>query len=187
MAKKVYELQIKLMNSEPLIWRRFIVEPDILLVDLHRIIMTVMGWTNSHLHQFSHNNIDYAPKEFELENSKDSRITKLDTLLKRVNDSILYEYDFGDGWAHEVILEKIFETLGKNPIPLCIGGERHCPPENCGGVWGYTNLLKIISDPKNEEYEGMLAWLGGKFNPEDFDIKKVNQKLKKKDFGCIWL
>lgn len=187
MAKKVYELQIKLLESKPLIWRRIIVKPDTLLVDLHRIIQTTMGWTNSHLHQFSDDKITYAPKEFEVEFTRDSRTIKLNTILQKNKDSILYEYDFGDGWEHEIILEKIFEDDDINQIPRCIGGERHCPPEDCGGISGYEDLLKIISNPKNEEYKEMLVWLGGKFNPEDYDMKKINQKLKKKDFGCIWL
>jgi len=187
MTKKIYQLQIKLLESKPLIWREIIIRPDTLLVDLHRIIQTTMGWTNSHLHQFSHDNIDYAPEEFELEGSQDSRTTKLNTILKKEKDSILYKYDFGDAWEHEIILEKISEDDNKNQIPRCIGGERHCPPEDCGGIWGYEDLLKIISHPKHKEYKGMLTWLGEKFNPEQFDLKAVNQQLKKKDFGCIWL
>lgn len=144
MIKQIYQLQIILVDSKPKIWRKIIVNPDTLLVDLHRIIQTTMGWTNSHLHKFKDGNYDYAPKEFELDGSKNSRTTKLNKLLKKDKESIIYEYDFGDGWKHEVILEKIIEVDEKNQIPQCIDGKRNCPPEDCGGVWGYEDLLKIM-------------------------------------------
>lgn len=187
MTKKVYQLKITLVDSKPKIWRKILVNPDTLLVDLHRIIQTTMGWTNSHLHQFNDGNYDYAPKEFELENSKNSRTTKLNKLLKKDNDCILYEYDFGDGWEHEIILEKINDNDEKTQIPRCIDGKRNCPPDDCGGIWGYEDLLKIISDKKHDEHQEMIDWLGGKFDPEYFNITAINKLLKKKDFGCIWL
>lgn len=161
--------------------------PDTLLVDLHRIIQTTMGWTNSHLHQFKDGNYCYAPKEFELEETKNSRTIKLNKILKKEKQGILYEYDFGDGWEHEILLEKIIEDDEKNQIPRCIDGKRNCPPDDCGGIWGYEDLLKTISDKNNKEYEEIMTWLGGKFDPEYFNMTGINKSLKKKDFGCIWL
>ncbi len=187
MTKKVYQLKITLVESNPEIYRKIIVNPDVLLVDLHRIIQTTMGWTNSHLHQFSDGNYDYAPKEFEVECSKNSRTVKLNKLLKKEKERIIYEYDFGDGWVHEIILEKIFEEDEKNQVPRCIEGKRNCPPEDCGGIWGYEDLLNVISDKKHEDYKDMMRWLGGKFDPEEFNINAINKELKKKDYGCIWL
>ena len=84
-----------------------------------------------------------------------------------------YEYDFGDGWEHEVVLEKILQSVVGNKYPQCIGGERACPPEDCGGVWGYANLLKIIANPTHPEYQELMEWLGDSFNPEEFDPKLV--------------
>ncbi|MBI4646520.1 MAG: plasmid pRiA4b ORF-3 family protein [Bacteroidia bacterium] len=187
MTKKVYQLKMTLVGSKPKIWRQIIVNPDTLLVDLHRIIQTTMGWSNSHLHQFNDRTYVYAPKEFELEHSKNSRTIKLNPLLKKEKERIIYEYDFGDGWEHEIILEKILEDDEKNQIPRCIGGKRNCPPEDCGGIWGYEDLLKIISDKKHEDYKEMTEWLGEKFDPEYFNLTATNKLLKKKDFGCIWL
>lgn len=161
--------------------------PDTLLVDLHRIIQTTMGWTNSHLHQFKDGNYYYAPKEFEVEETKNSRTIKLNKILKKEKQGILYEYDFGDGWEHEILLEKIIEDDEKNQIPRCIDGKRNCPPDDCGGIWGYEDLLKTISDKNNKEYEEIMTWLGGKFDPEYFNMTEINKSLKKKDFGCIWL
>jgi len=187
MTKQVYQLKITLVESKPKIWRKILVNPDVLLVDLHRIIQTTMGWTNSHLHQFNDGNYDYAPKEFELEYSKNSRTVKLNKLMKKEKDVLLYEYDFGDGWEHEIILEKIIEEDEKNQIPRCIDGKQNCPPEDCGGIWGYEDLLKVIKDKKHDEYEKMMEWLGEEFDPDYFNINEVNKLLKQKDFGCIWL
>ena len=184
----IYQLQITLAHSKPKIWRRILVKPDTLLVDLHRIIQSTMGWTNSHLHLFQDDLMnEYAPKEFEVENAKNSRTVKLNTILKKEKHRILYEYDFGDGWEHEIILEKIIKEDEKNQIPRCVDGKRNCPPDDCGGIWGYEELLKVISNPKHKEYKSMIEWLGGKFDPEYFNLNEINKLLSQKDFGCIWL
>jgi len=185
--KKVYQLKITLIDSNPKIWRQILVNPDTLLVDLHRIIQTIMGWTNSHLHQFTDGINFYAPNEFEIEESINSRTVKLNKILRQEKEGIFYEYDFGDGWEHVIVLEKIIDEDEKNQIPRCLDGKRHCPPENCGGIWGYEDLLKIISNKKNEELKETMDWLGGKFDPDYFNLKEINKQLKEKDFGCIWL
>ncbi len=187
MYTTVYQLQITLLQSNPLIWRKILVDPNTLLVDLHRIIQTTMGWTNSHLHEFKVKNSSYAPIEFEVENAKNSRTVKLSKVLKEQYDQMLYEYDFGDSWNHSIILEDFVSENENNQIPRCIGGARNCPPEDCGSMSGYRDLLQIISNPKHNEYKETITWLGGKFDPEYFDIIKINQLLKEPDFGCIWL
>lgn len=163
------------------------INSDILLVDLHRIIQTTMGWTNSHLHLFSDGIFEYSPKEFEVENTKNSRIVRLDKILKEEKSKINYEYDFGDGWEHDLILEKILTPDNQLQVPKCIAGKRNCPPEDCGGIWGYSDMLEILKQTDHEEYESYLEWLGGNFDPEYFDMDDINERLKKKDFGCIWL
>jgi len=187
MVKAVYQLKITLKDSSPEIWRRIIVDPDVLLVDFHRILQTTMGWTNSHLHLFHDGKYEYSPREFEVEETIDSRSVKLNEILTGENQAILYEYDFGDGWVHDIVLEKIIEEEEKGQIPRCIGGERNCPPEDCGGMGGYEELLEIISDPEHEEHEGTLQWLGGSYDPEHFNMDEVNERLSQKDYGCLWL
>ncbi len=177
MTKQVYQLKITLAGSKPKIWRRVLVSPDLLLADLHRIIQTAMGWTNSHLHLFSDGSTDYAPIEFELEDAKSYAKLRMNKFLKENKDKILYEYDFGDGWRHEILLEKVIAVDEKDHIPVCTGGKRNCPPEDCGGIWGYENLLEIISDPTHEEYEDTIEWLGDEFDPEYFDVVEVNELL----------
>jgi hypothetical protein len=187
MSKKIYQIQIALKGSKPKIWRRILIDSDILLVDFHRIIQTTMGWTNSHLHVFSDGIEEYSPKEFEVEYAKDSRTVRLDKILKEENSTINYEYDFGDGWEHIIKLEKILTPNDKLQTPQCIAGKRNCPPEDCGGIWGYSDMLEILKQPEHKEYESYIEWLGDDFDPEYFNKDAINEMLKGKDFGCIWL
>ncbi len=183
MSQQIYQIQISLSGTKPKIWRRLLVYSDTLLFDLHRIIQTAMGWTNSHLHTFTDGMTDYAPEELEIEEAENSRKVKLSTILKKEKSKIRYEYDFGDGWNHEILLEKIIKEEVGGQIPCCIKGKRNCPPEDCGGVWGYVDLLQTISNPKHEDYKSMMEWLGGEFDPEYFDMIKINQNLKQKNYG----
>lgn len=188
MPKQIYQIQVVLTDTKPKIWRRLLVNSDTLLVDLHRIIQTAMGWTNSHLHLFNDGKSDYSPEEFEVEGHKNSRKVKLSTILKKEKSKIQYEYDFGDGWIHDIILELIIKDEDEaGQIPRCISGKRSCPPEDCGGTYGYIDLLQIVSNPQHEEYEEMMEWLDNNFDPDYFDIDDINNSLKQKDYGCIWI
>lgn len=180
-----YQLKISLNNIKPLIWRRFVVNSDIKLPDLHKVIQTVMGWTNSHLHQFIVDGKFYSePDNDSLLEYTDYKKIILNQVLSEEKKSITYEYDFGDGWEHEILLEKILPNHIKK-YPYCTEGERSCPPEDCGGPPGYEELLKILSDPGDDEYDEIIEWLGDDFDPEYFDIDEINDMLKDKDYGCI--
>lgn len=184
-SKDNYQLKITLNYSKPAIWRRFIVNSDMKLPDLHKVIQTVMGWSNSHLHQFiAGNNFYSLPDDDSFTESIDYRKIKLSQILAKEKQSIVYEYDFGDGWEHKIVLEKILHNH-EQKLPLCIDGKRNCPPEDCGGPGGYENLLEIISDPGNEEYDEMIDWLGDDFDPDYFNIEVINDMLKEKNYGCI--
>lgn len=187
MAKKIYQIKIELIDIKPEIWRRILVDSDILLVDFHRIIQTVMGWTNSHLHMFSDGIEYYSPEEFEVDNTIDSGTVGLDEILHEEQSQIAYEYDFGDGWEHAITLEKILPPDNQTQIPKCVAGKRNCPPEDCGGIWGYAEMLEVLKQPDHEEYESYIEWLGEIFDPEYFDKDEINTMLKRKDFGCLWL
>jgi hypothetical protein len=183
-SKNVFQIKIVLKYIKPPIWRRILVEDSIKLPDFHKIIQTVMGWTESHLHQFIAQERYYGKSsEDTFGETIDYKNIKLKTILKYEKDKIKYEYDFGDGWEHEIILEKIFknQTLEK---PLCVMGKRSCPPEDCGGPYGYMDMLKILSDPKNEDYEEYKSWIGEDFDSEYFDKEVVNILLTKKHYGC---
>ena len=188
MKEYIYQIYISLKGSKPKIWRRILTKPDITLFDFHKIVQTVMGWTNSHLHQFVKGREFYSPEDldegFELEADNDSKKVKLNFLLKTENDKIIYEYDFGDGWQHDIILEKILTAEKTLQIPSCIGGKGGCPPEDCGGIWGYEHIKEILSNPKHKQYKETMGWLGSEFNPDFFDMKETNKMLKEPDYGC---
>ena len=190
MTKKTYQIQIALKGSRPKIWRRILVPSDLLLSDFHKVIQTTMGWTNSHLHQFIKNRTFYArrmPDDYTWEemNNVDYKKLKISDLLKKEKEKIVYEYDFGDSWEHEIILEKILPIDEEKKYPVCLTGKNNCPPEDCGGVWGYSDLLEIVKQPDHEEYEEYSEWLGEDFDPKYFDKDKINKMLRTTDFGCF--
>ncbi len=187
MTAQIYQIHISLQGSKPKIWRRVLIKPDITLVDFHRIIQTVMGWSNSHLHQFEKGHDSYSPEEFEVEDTQNSRKVKLNSLLKKENDKIKYEYDFGDSWMHDIILEKVLPVDKTMQIPSCVNGKGNCPPEDCGGIWGYEDIKTILSNPKHKQFEETMEWIGNEFDPDYFDKKEINEMLKYPDYGCIWI
>jgi len=190
MSTKIYQVQIALKYFKPKIWRRLLIPSDLLLSDLHRVIQTSMGWTNSHLHQFKINDTFYTVRmqddDFwgDLDNV-DYKNMKISDLLKNEKEKIVYEYDFGDGWEHDIILEKIVPAESHTHYPICVAGKNNCPPEDCGGVWGYANMLEVIKQPLHEEYENYMEWLGEEFDPEYFDKDEVNALLRRKGYGCF--
>jgi hypothetical protein len=178
--RSIYQIKISLIGAKPPIWRTILVPSDLRLDAFHDVIQTVMGWRDCHLHQFIENNVYYGipDDKFGMEIEDEAKF-KLFHLLKKEKDTIKYEYDFGDSWEHKILLEKILPYDGKTVLPVCIKGKRACPPEDCGGIWGYEELLETISNPKHPDHEDMLEWLGGEFDPEEFDLEQINGDLAK--------
>ncbi len=180
---QIYQLKITLKDSKPPIWRRVQVPSDVSLGKLHRIIQEAMGWFDSHLHQFEIGETYYGVPSrddfgdfYEVKNEK---TVKLNQLISRPKAKLLYQYDFGDSWEHEILLEKILPPEPGVQYPVCITGKRACPPEDCGGVWGYDSFLETIQNPKHPEHAEMLEWVGGSFDPEAFDLEAVNRALRR--------
>jgi hypothetical protein len=148
-----------------------------------------MGWTNSHLHQFIKDETFYTIRmkddDFwdEMRNV-DYKKMRVSELLEVEKDKIVYEYDFGDSWEHDIILEKIIRENKDLEGPVCIAGKSNCPPEDCGGVWGYKRMLNVLKNPKHKSYQEIMRWIGGRFDPEYFNKEEVNRLLKKRNFGC---
>lgn len=182
-----YQIYIELQEIEPKIWRRIELNPNIFLDDFHRIVQTAMGWTNSHLHEFVAGRRRFAPAEFEVERAVDSRRFKLTDILNLERPMITYEYDFGDGWMHTIKLEKINLLDKKLSNPVCISGARCCPPEDVGGISGYQQMLEVLKDPDNDEYESYKEWLGYIYDPEYLNPEDITKSLSKKDYGCKWI
>ena len=147
---------------------------------LHDAFQVVMGWTDSHLHQFEKDGeywgiLDSHGVQDDFEINDESRVPVANVLLAE-NESLIYAYDFGDNWRHEVLLERVLEC--ETPTsPVCLGGERRCPPEDVGGPSGYQHFLDVIFNPEHEEFEHYLRWAGGPFHAEEFDVGKVNSIL----------
>jgi len=178
MDAQIYQIKITLKDSKPAIWRRVLVPATIALDILHDVIQCAMGWEDGHLHQFIKDRQFYSPPDPDgCLDVNDSRKTKLSDLMVKIKGKIEYEYDFGDSWRHEIVLEKILPFDENTKYPVCIEGKMNCPPEDCGGVWGYADLLQILKNPEDEQYEDMLDWLGGEFDPEEFDIEETNKYL----------
>ncbi len=173
-----FQLKITLKHTKPPIWRRVLVAPEIKLSRLHDVLQIVMGWTNSHLHQFETPDGHFTDPAFGMEEAESSLKATLQSVLYRPKSSIRYEYDFGDGWDHQILLEKVVE-LDDSFLARCLAGERACPPEDCGGSWGYENLLEIMEDPTHPEHEGISEWVDPDFAPESFNIEAVNKQLSR--------
>lgn len=179
----LFQFKITLLDIKPAIWRRIQV-PDCTLDVLHLYIQAAFGWWNYHLHQFEIGGVRYGPPEpdgmdFGLE-IEDETGARLSNLLPKTNRKArwIYEYDFGDGWRHEVLFEGFPPAEPKMKYPLCIEGARACPPEDCGGPWGYGDYLAALADPEHEQHEELLEWRGP-FDAEAFDAKKVTRDLWK--------
>ena len=183
----LYQLKITLRGSKPPIWRRVVVRADMTLDRLHDVIQIAMGWTNSHMHQFVarsgsastfYGQPDPESAGMGSETLNEKRYTVAD-LAPAARRKFSYEYHFGDSWEHEVVVEKVLPPAPAFKHPVCLAGANACPPEDCGGLWGYYNLLGILADPKHPEHEEMKEWMGGEFDPAEFDLNGVSSVLKR--------
>lgn len=210
----VYTLKITLVHSKPAIWRRIEVPGAILLGELHRLIQGVMGWDEAHLHQFifgegkrpgkeefrrwekkGGDNVDalwgqrrYADPLFELEYALDEWGVTLAEVAPEVKTKFTYEYDFGDGWGHQIVVEEIGEKQKGADYPRCTGGARRCPMEDSGSIFGWYDKLAIIQDAEHEEYELMREWMGLRpgdaFDAAEFDVGEANARMVKMAKDC---
>ncbi len=178
--ERVYQFRINLQGINPLIWRRIQVPETYTFWDLHVAIQDAMGWTDSHLHEFDVIDpldgetlrIGIPDEDFEGEIIPDWEMN-ISNIFSKQNPKAYYIYDFGDNWGHTIKLEKILPKEKGVDYPRCIGGKRACPPEDCGGVWGYREFLRAIRDPQHKEHKEMMEWIGGEFDPEHFDVNEV--------------
>jgi hypothetical protein len=179
----LYQLKITLKGSDPPIWRRVVVRSDMPLRRLHCVIQRVMGWTDSHLHQFIVGDTYYGTPDSEMmgfgrQTLSEKRYTVAE-LAPTAKRSFVYEYDFGDGWQHKIVVEKILPPDPEFQHPICLAGANACPPEDCGGIGGYNELIEILADPQNPEHESMKEWLGYDLDPARFNIEISNGALNR--------
>jgi hypothetical protein len=182
----IYQLKVTLLGTKPLIWRRLLVPADLVLASLHGILQTAMGWQNSHLYDFKVGKQTYGrpdPEEryFSLgPPTTNDRKVRLEEVLPAVRSKLVYTYDMGDSWEHSVVVEKRLPADPNQTYPMCIGGERACPPEDSGGVPGFYGLLEAIQHPEDEQGAEMIEWLGDEYDPEAFSVEDVNRVLQRR-------
>jgi hypothetical protein len=180
--QSIYQLKITLLGTKPPIWRRALVPSEFTLDKLHRVLQAVMGWEDSHLHEFR-----VGRQRFGIPDLEDDfmggprciheRKVRLSEVLGRTGAKLDYTYDFGDSWEHTVTLEKILLPDADQRYPRCTAGKLRCPPEDCGGIGGFYNFLEAIDDPEHEQHDELLEWIGGTYDPEAFSLDAVNLRL----------
>jgi hypothetical protein len=181
-AKNAVELEIELEFIEPSIWRRIAVPDNYSLADLHHVIQTTMGWHDCHLHCFEVNGGKYTLSSQSPDmDMEDEGTVRLADLIKAGTKRFLYEYDFGDDWRHRISIEKVSPIAPDSKLPVCLDGARACPPEDCGSMPGYEDLVEAFNaEEPNEEQATLLEWLESMepgWNPDVFDRGKVNREL----------
>ena len=182
--KNILQLKISLRYIKPPIWRRVLVPDNLLLGQLHSVIQASMGWDNCHLHAFRSGG-GFGPTEYaSAATAQDlgpaaphEDAVFLGQLVGRKGQAFSYEYDFGDSWQHEVKVEKIMPFDPGLKAPVCLEGERACPPEDCGGVPGYFDVLQALERPRTKGAKAMLQWLGD-FDPAELDLNGINRRLQ---------
>jgi hypothetical protein len=173
----IYQIKVTLDGSSPPIWRRLLVPSKVTLGDLHYIIQIAMGWTDSHLHQFLVGEKTYGVPHPDMDWTLDEDRVKLAQVAPGEKSKFHYEYDFGDSWSHTILVEKTLPPEPGKPYPICIKGKGNCPPEDCGGIWGYADFVDAMADPNHPEHEDLKEWYGGDFDPDAFDLDEVNRSL----------
>ena len=162
----VWRIKVVLQGTRPAVWRRFDTCSTVTLSQLHYFIQGAMGWELAHLFTF-HGELG----RFEISNSA------VLANACRPGDSLLYVYDFGDHWEHLVTVEKVIKRRAGVIYPRCVAGGNTCPPEDCGGPWGYADMLKTLAGRRNARRRELVEWLGGSFDPKCFDLDEANERL----------
>lgn len=172
----IFELSITLDGTDPPVWRRIRARSNVTLFKIHGVLQTVMGWTDSHAHQFEVGDRLYRiPDPESSEPHEDEKKTLLNQVLQKQGDRLIYEYDLGDSWKHTVVLEDVLKPESDVEYPIVEAGERACPPEDCGGPDGYTRLIEALSDAGHPDHDEMAEWVGDAYDPEYFDADEINR------------
>ncbi len=176
------QLLVTLVDSDPLVWRRLAVPRTITLAKLHRVLQAALGWTDSHLHQFVVGDTTYGDPALLSDDppQASTRQARLGQVAPAVGAVIQYEYDFGDGWDHLIVVERLLWGAPEAKGAVCLAGGGACPPEDCGGIGGYADLQATLRRGRGREYRELLTWLSGPFDPAAFDLAATNRALTRR-------
>ncbi len=182
-AQDIYQIKVTLLGTKPPIWRRLLVPASMTLAKLHDVLQTAMGWHDCHMHEFRAGERHFGrpdPEDIMGMQVENERNIRLSSVLRRPGAKLIYTYDFGDNWEHAIVLEKLLPLLPDTTSPICIDGSLACPPDDCGGIPGFYELLDALADPNHEQHQEMRDWIGGDFDPQAFSVEEVNRKLAPK-------
>ena len=171
-------LRVSLRYVEPQVWRRIVVRSDMALPKFAKVLEQAMGWQGYHLHMFDVGGVLFGNPDEDSDHLINEKAAKVTHVLPQVESSLRWDYDFGDGWEQDVVVEAIEPLNPKTKYPVVLDGGRTCPPEDVGGPPGYENLLRILSDPKDPEHEHMMSWASDGFDPAVFDLVAANRRLR---------
>ena len=177
-GQSVLRLRVVLDGVQPMVWRRLLIPGRARLDQVHSMFQAAMGWQDSHLHCFR---IGDSLFGMQADDYPDDELDETSvTLTVALGDAseFSYEYDFGDGWEHTVEVEDRSQLPLRLRFGVCVAGENACPPEDCGGAPGYVGLLAVLAQPNDEEHDDLLEWLGGTFDPTQFDLAVANARLQ---------
>lgn len=187
---KPIALRIELQEVTPLVWRRVLVSNQWTLASLHGYLQWIMGWTDSHAHEFQVGEAVVAPDwwinevrhDADTGRYRDERRISVAAVASELGTrgEFEYRYDMGDGWRHRIVIEPLPTLVESSDLmlPVCLAGENACPPEDIGGPPGYELLLEILGNPRHEQYADMVRWVGGVFDPKGFDLNRLNRDYK---------
>lgn len=176
--RAILQLKVTLLGVNPHIWRRLLMPCVFTMAQLHTVLQNAVGWEDCHLHEFQVGGLTIGAPDPDAPRTliNEKKVRLLDVLGKDGAKGV-YTYDFGDGWEHSIVVEKVLASEPGVAYPVCVAGKRCGPPEDSGGPFGYQNLLEALGDPKHEEHKTMPEWIGGDFDPEAFSVEDVNRRL----------
>jgi len=185
-SQNIYQIKVTLLGTKPAIWRRLLVPASMTLAKLHDVLQTAMGWAGGHMHEFR-----TADRHFGIPDPEDrsmgmqvenERSLRLSSVLRSAGAKLIYTYDFGDNWEHAVVLERLLPAQFSLDLeyPICIDGKLACPPDDCGGIPGYYELIEALADPEHDRHEEISEWISDGFDPQAFSVENVNRMLSPK-------
>jgi hypothetical protein len=181
-SQDIYQIKVTLLGTKPPIWRRLLVPPSLTLAQLHDAVQTAMGWHGGHMHEFRagqryFGTPDPESRSMGMDPVENERKVRLSEVLRKSGPKLIYTYDLGDSWEHAIVLEKQLPVDPNVSYPTCTDGQLACPPDDCGGIPGFYDLVEAIADPHHEQHKELREWLGYDFDPLAFSIDSVNQML----------
>jgi hypothetical protein len=180
-SEVIVQVKIKLLGvSKPPVWRRLLLPADTRLDHLHDIIIAAFGWQGDHMHAFTSGPEEFGLPDPELGHTDERRVS-LGQLIGGIGNRLRYTYDFGDDWEHEIVVETLLDADPDTHYPALVAAKGACPPEDCGGPWGYADLKAILADPSHEQHQEMLDWLGlgsgTAFDPNTITLDQLEEEV----------